>query len=131
MITAEQIANSLPKCRRLKPDEYKACCPAHDDNSPSLSISQKSDSVLVYCWSGCSQSEVLGRRIASDITERLCGLLPGGSAVRVKTLPFDFDIGLDGVGSLDQLQARIIAFNQYAFFSRFSPQHFKLLTHYH
>lgn len=57
--TAEQISNGLPKGRRIKSNEYKACCPAHPDNSPSLSISQKSDTVLVKCWSGCSQSEVI------------------------------------------------------------------------
>ena len=58
-VSAETIAAGLDKGRRVKPDEYKACCPAHDDNNPSLSISQKADRVLVHCWSGCSQSEVI------------------------------------------------------------------------
>ncbi|PLW69446.1 CHC2 zinc finger domain-containing protein [Pseudohalioglobus lutimaris] len=59
-LSAEQICNALPKGRRIRGDQYKACCPAHDDNSPSLSITQKSDRVLLKCWSGCSQEEVLG-----------------------------------------------------------------------
>lgn len=58
-ITAESIAFALDKPRRVRADEYRACCPAHDDKSPSLSITQKSDAVLVYCWSGCSQAEVI------------------------------------------------------------------------
>jgi len=58
-LSAESIALSLDKGRRVKTDHYAACCPAHDDKSPSLSITQTQDAVLVYCWSGCSQSEVI------------------------------------------------------------------------
>ena len=58
-LSAEQICKALPKGRRIRGDQYKACCPAHDDNSPSLSITQKSDKVLLKCWSGCSQTEVI------------------------------------------------------------------------
>lgn len=58
-ISAERIAEALPKGRRIRQDEYKACCPSHSDNNPSLSISQKADKVLVHCWSGCSQAEVI------------------------------------------------------------------------
>lgn len=39
-------------------DRYIARCPAHDDKSPSLSITQK-DRVLVYCHSGCTQEQVI------------------------------------------------------------------------
>ena len=39
---------------------YKACCPAHDDSSPSLSISETdSGKVVVYCHAGCTQEAVL------------------------------------------------------------------------
>lgn len=76
--TAEQICNALPKGRRIRADEYKACCPAHDDNSPSLSISQKSDTVLVKCWSGCSQSEVIDALRALSLWPRKCNTRPRG-----------------------------------------------------
>jgi hypothetical protein len=59
MITAESIALSLDKGRRVKADSYTACCPAHDDRSPSLSITQTSDRVLLYCHSGCRQDDVI------------------------------------------------------------------------
>ena len=58
-LSAESIALSLDKGRRIKTDHYAACCPAHDDRTPSLSITQVSDKVLLYCHSGCSQSEVI------------------------------------------------------------------------
>lgn len=58
-LSAEIIAFALDKGRRIRADEYTACCPAHQDRSPSFSISQKADRVLLKCWSGCSQGEVL------------------------------------------------------------------------
>jgi putative DNA primase/helicase len=36
-----------------------ACCPAHDDTNPSLSVAQKNGRVLVCCHAGCSQREVI------------------------------------------------------------------------
>ena len=58
-LSAERIANALDKPRRIGADRYLACCPAHDDNSPSFSITQKADRVLFYCFTGCSQDEVI------------------------------------------------------------------------
>ena len=37
-----------------------ACCPAHDDRTPSLSISDGDDGrVLVHCHAGCEQAQVI------------------------------------------------------------------------
>ncbi len=58
-LSAESIALHLEKSRRIRADHYTACCPAHDDRTPSLSITQAPDTVLLYCHSGCSQSEVI------------------------------------------------------------------------
>ena len=39
---------------------YVACCPAHDDHIPSLSIQDSnSGKVLVKCFAGCSQASVI------------------------------------------------------------------------
>ena len=39
--------------------EYRACCPAHDDKNPSLSIGQGDKGVVFKCHAGCSQGEVI------------------------------------------------------------------------
>ena len=40
---------------------YQACCPAHDDKSPSLTISEAADgTVLVKCFAGCTADEIVG-----------------------------------------------------------------------
>jgi hypothetical protein len=36
-----------------------ALCPAHDDQSPSLSVSDRGDRVLIHCFSGCDASDIL------------------------------------------------------------------------
>jgi DNA primase len=40
---------------------YQACCPAHDDKSPSLAISESPDGkVLLKCFAGCTADEIVG-----------------------------------------------------------------------
>lgn len=40
--------------------KWSACCPAHDDHNPSLSITENSDGrVLIHCQAGCELSAVL------------------------------------------------------------------------
>ncbi|MBI5758810.1 MAG: DUF3987 domain-containing protein [Planctomycetales bacterium] len=40
-------------------DGWKACCPAHEDHNPSLSITEASDRVLIRCFAGCSPQAVV------------------------------------------------------------------------
>ena len=59
-MTAEVILSKLAKVRRMGPDRWMACCPAHNDKSPSLSIRETSDGrVLLHCWTGCGANEIL------------------------------------------------------------------------
>jgi hypothetical protein len=40
-------------------DSYLACCPAHDDQNPSLSIKEASDgTILLHCFAGCLPKDV-------------------------------------------------------------------------
>lgn len=46
--------------RQTGPGRWIACCPAHDDRSPSLSIRELEDGrVLAHCFSGCQVADVL------------------------------------------------------------------------
>jgi putative DNA primase/helicase len=38
---------------------WQSRCPTHPDNSPSLSIRECNDRILVYCFAGCSQESVV------------------------------------------------------------------------
>lgn len=53
------VANSLQKAKR-NGSGWMACCPAHDDHNPSLSVSECEDGkVLVKCFAGCTQLSVI------------------------------------------------------------------------
>lgn len=45
--------------RRGHGDSYMACCPAHDDTNPSLSVTVEGDRILLHCFAGCTPEEVM------------------------------------------------------------------------
>ena len=54
------ILQRLQGVRETGGDRFIAKCPAHDDNSPSLSIRLADDGrTLIHCFAGCSASEVM------------------------------------------------------------------------
>jgi putative DNA primase/helicase len=57
-MSAEEIAQALGG--RMVGGTWMACCPVHDDRTPSLSVRDANDSkVLVHCHAGCGQAEVV------------------------------------------------------------------------
>ena len=59
-MSAETLLNHLHKVRKHQ-GHWMACCPAHDDKSPSLSITEGDDGhILIYCFAGCSAQEIMG-----------------------------------------------------------------------
>lgn len=57
----ENLLNSLRKVRPTAHGEWVACCPAHDDRSPSLTVKDAGDGrILVHCFAGCPVEEVVG-----------------------------------------------------------------------
>lgn len=56
----EDILPSLTKVKRTGRGNWMACCPAHHDRSPSLTIHEAADGrILVKCWAGCEFSEIV------------------------------------------------------------------------
>jgi hypothetical protein len=47
---------------------WTACCPAHDDKSPSLAIREESGKVLLHCFGGCEVSSIVGA-LGMDMTD--------------------------------------------------------------
>ena len=57
----ENLISRLRKVRRTGNGQFIACCPAHDDRSPSLSIRDVGDGrILLNCLAGCATEDVLG-----------------------------------------------------------------------
>lgn len=54
----DAILSRLDRVRATGKDKWQACCPAHDDKSPSLSIRDAGDRILLHCFGGCLPSEI-------------------------------------------------------------------------
>lgn len=55
-----QLLARLDKVKANGPGRWMACCPAHNDRSPSLAIRETEDgTLLVKCFSGCPTADVL------------------------------------------------------------------------
>ena len=60
MSSLDNLLSHLDKVKRTGPGTYQACCPAHADRSPSLSVRELDDGrILLHCFSGCEAHEVL------------------------------------------------------------------------
>ena len=58
--TLSGLASGLSKVKWHGDYKFSACCPAHDDRTPSFTASDSNGTVLVYCFAGCTQEEVVG-----------------------------------------------------------------------
>ncbi len=57
----EDILPRLEKVKKTGPNSWLACCPAHEDRSPSMTIAEGSEGrVVVRCFAECSIEEIVG-----------------------------------------------------------------------
>lgn len=56
----DQLLSALRKVKKTCPDQWVACCPAHEDKSPSMTIKATPETILLHCFAGCSTFEILG-----------------------------------------------------------------------
>ena len=61
--TEDNLGLLLSQLSKVKPNgrgQYSACCPSHNDKSPSLVIRQTDDGkILLKCFAGCSAYEIV------------------------------------------------------------------------
>lgn len=56
----DNLLSRLDKVKRTGDGKYQACCPAHADRSPSLTIRELDDGrILLHCFGGCDVRDVL------------------------------------------------------------------------
>lgn len=77
------VLQRLDKVKAAGAGKWKACCPAHDDKDPSLSIREADDGkVLLHCWAGCDTESITA---AIGLTVR--DLFPGNDQRPVRRGP--------------------------------------------
>lgn len=69
----DELLTKLEKVRKT-PSGWLACCPAHDDKTPSLTVGiAKSGGLLLHCFGGCDIESVVG-----SVGMTLADLMPEG-----------------------------------------------------
>jgi hypothetical protein len=66
------LLSRLQRVKRTGAGRWIACCPAHEDEHPSLSIRELEDGlVLVHCFAGCGTADVV-----AAVEMDFCDLFP-------------------------------------------------------
>ena len=60
-MSIEDLLAKLDGVREIKPGQWMARCPAHDDTNPSLSITDGGDKILLKCFAGCSLERICAK----------------------------------------------------------------------
>lgn len=56
----DRLLPLLTHARKRQPGQYSACCPAHDDKAPSLSVRESPEgAVLLHCFAGCDVAQIV------------------------------------------------------------------------
>ncbi|MGH8658506.1 MAG: hypothetical protein ACREV4_08545 [Gammaproteobacteria bacterium] len=59
-MNADDVLTRLDKLKARSRGSWMACCPAHDDREPSLSVRKCDDgTILLKCFGGCSVSDIV------------------------------------------------------------------------
>ena len=83
----DSLLSRLEKTRRTGEGKWLACCPAHNDKSPSLAIKFTDDGkILIHCFAGCSVEEIV-----SAIGFTLADLMPDNPIYKKGTKPPKFN----------------------------------------
>ncbi|KXW57415.1 DNA primase [Ferrovum myxofaciens] len=57
-MTGEEFLERLQGVRKTD-HGWTAKCPSHNDNSPSLSVTEKDGKILLHCFAGCGAHEIV------------------------------------------------------------------------
>lgn len=68
------VLNRLKKVKGNGQNKWIACCPAHDDKSPSLSIKSTDDRILMHCFTGCHVEDIAAA-IGLNVSDLFSGSL--------------------------------------------------------
>lgn len=79
-MTADLLSR-LTKVKQTGPDSWIACCPAHEDRSPSMTIRDAGGKVLLHCFAGCEPAAIL-EAIGLTFSDLFADPLPNSRGMR-------------------------------------------------
>lgn len=119
------IGNLLNRLEKVKGSKgrWTACCPAHNDKSPSLAITALDDGrILLKCFGGCSAYEIVSA-VGMDMTdlfpkENKLGYTHDTQSLKKASRPFyatdllkiiHFEALLTGIAAFDLSEGRSVS----------------------
>jgi hypothetical protein len=82
----ENFIGLLSKAKQTGRNRWLACCPAHDDRSPSMTVSESDDGkILCHCFAGCSIEEICGS-VGINLSDIMPERAPDAMAIPAKRL---------------------------------------------
>ena len=88
----DEIALHLSRVKWSGPHRFTARCPAHSDNTASLSVTVGDTRILMFCHAGCQFDAVLaamgmhGSDLKLDGSDRVAGAASGTAMLRLRRL---------------------------------------------
>ena len=86
-MNAQDVLDRLEKVTGGK-GKWMACCPAHQDKSPSLVVTEADDRVLVHCFAGCNTQNVTAA-IGLNVADLFYNKLASGEMTERKRQRFE------------------------------------------
>lgn len=68
-MSIEALLSRLTKVRKKPKGGYWACCPVHDEKTPSLSIDERDGKILLTCWGCHAGGAEICEALGLDISE--------------------------------------------------------------
>lgn len=119
-MSADEILSRLQKVKRTGDGRWIACCPAHDDRTPSMTIRDLGDGrILMHCFSGCDTESILGS-IGLTFDALFPERLPYSEPVRQPWAARDVleavshELGVIVVGAADLMRGKRLSKDDYA-----------------
>jgi hypothetical protein len=126
----EDFLSRLQKVKKTGPNNWIACCPAHDDKNPSLTVGVGDNGgIIVKCFPGCSFEEIISS-LGLQAHEMMRDLPEGREFVRGRSRPFPAGDVLIAVEQ-ECLTALVAAYNLANGIELDQKDRDRLLTAYH
>lgn len=103
-MSLELFLSRLQKVKR-NGNSWMACCPAHDDKTPSMTVRDADGRILIHCFAGCDTRSILNA-VGMDWEDVMPEMVKPSKPERVKVYPSD---ALKAI----QFETRIVAIAAY------------------
>jgi len=104
-MSIDNLLNRLHKVKSTGRGAYIACCPAHEDRSPSMTVRDCGDGrILMHCFGGCDTQSILDA-IGLEFND----LFPQDHALFHRAKPVRRAFNANDVLALVQFETRLVA----------------------